>query len=130
MRQSTTGFFVIALALVSFAAPSFAGPIEGGWKGSGRAKLKGGQVEPVSCRLSYSKDTGRTYLVNVNCSHSAGTFHVTGRVVEQSSTKYTGRLYSDQYSVAGNVSINVNGNVQTITAVSERGTARLKLRKQ
>lgn len=108
-----------------------AASIEGSWSGSGTVKLTEGGVERVRCRIRYEKSTGRTFVLHVTCAHSNGTFRVSGRIVRLSGgNRYSGRLYSDQYSVAGDVGISVSGSRQTLTAKSTKGTATVKLTKQ
>lgn len=128
MRQIFTCLFVIALATLPEAAS--AASIVGNWSGSGRATLKNGEVERVRCRIKYDQGSGRTFVIYVDCSHSNGTFQVSGRVVQHSDTSYSGRLYSDQYSVSGQVSVKVSGNSQTLTATSKKGTATVSLKKR
>lgn len=109
--------------------PAQAGSIEGNWNGSGVAVLKSGEKEPIRCRISYEKSSGRTFTISANCAHANGTFQQSGRIVQTSETSFSGRLYSDQYSVAGDISISLTGSSQTLKAVSEKGQATLTLTK-
>ncbi|MDH3579988.1 MAG: hypothetical protein OEM91_05100 [Hyphomicrobiales bacterium] len=108
-----------------------AASIEGNWSGSGTVRLTEGGTEAVRCRIRYEKGSGRTFVLHVTCAHSNGTFKVSGRIVQLSGgNRYSGRLYSDQYSVAGDVGISVSGTRQTLTAKSKKGSATVKLTKQ
>ncbi len=126
--------FKILVCLLSLAVGASAGAgtaiaasIEGSWDGGGTVKLASGEDERVRCRVRYEQGTGRTFVLYATCAHSNGTFEQSGRVVQLSDNRYSGRLYSDQYSVSGDVSISVSGNRQTISAVSAKGTATLVL---
>lgn len=120
----------LALALMADAASARADSLSGAWSGSGTVRLKSGQVEKVRCRVSYSKSTGKTYLLTARCAHSAGTFAQTGRVVQISGTRFRGRLYSEQYQATGNVVIAISGGRQTISVSSPKGSARFALAKR
>jgi len=123
-------FLALALGVTTLTGDAAAASIEGSWAGGGTVRLKDGGVEKVRCRVKYEPGTGKTFVLYANCAHSNGTFQQSGRVVQRSSSQYTGRLYSEQYSVSGDVSIKVSGSRQTVTAVSPKGSATLTLRKQ
>lgn len=120
----------MATALLVGVGTVWAASIEGSWHGSGQVRLKGGHVENVRCRISYEAGSGRTFVISATCAHSNGIFKQSGRVVQVSDTSYTGHVYSDQYGIAGDLSIKVSGSRQTLTAKSERGSATLTLNRQ
>ena len=135
MRQSIGLSLAIAAlsatAIAGFAAPAAnADVLSGAWSGGGTVRLTSGQVEKVRCRVSYSKSTGKTYLINATCSSTGGTFAQTGRVVQLSGNRFRGRLYSDEYEVSGNISISVRGKRQTVSVSSAKGTGSLALSKR
>ena len=104
-----------------------AGSIAGAWSGEGLVSLTTGQSEKIRCRLRYEESSGRTLVVHVTCSHAHGVFKTTGRVVKLSNTRYSGRLYSEQHDVAGQVTISVNGRSQKVRATSSKGSATVNL---
>jgi len=120
-----------ACALVATATPVLAEKdvLTGAWSGGGTVNLAKGGAEKLRCRVSYEKSTGRTFLMHASCAHSSGTFKQTGRVVQISGSRFTGSLYSDQYSVSGDVAINVSGNSQRISVKSPKGSGSLSLSK-
>ncbi len=130
MPRPLAGMLIPILGLFIGAGPALAGTIEGSWSGSGTVRLASGHVEPVRCRISYQESTGRTFVIRANCSHANGTFEQSGRVVKLGASQYSGRLYSNQYDVAGNLRITVNGGRQTLRAFSDKGTAQLNLKKR
>ncbi len=125
---------VLSLALsLPLVTSATAASILGSWSGRGSVTLiPSGHVEPVSCRVSYEKgdDRGRTFVLHATCATTAGTFEQTGRVVKLSSSKYTGRLYSGQYDVTGDVTVSVSGSRQTVIVTSSKGKGKFKLRKR
>ena len=130
MRIIPAALLAMAFSL-PIAATAEAASILGSWQGRGSVRVKeSGQVEPVSCSVRYEEGTGRTFVLNATCATTAGTFQQSGRVVKRGSNSYSGRLYSDQYAVSGNVSISVSGKSQTIRVSSPKGSGSLKLRKR
>lgn len=130
MRIISAAILALALGLPMTTSPASAASIAGSWSGRGTIRLTSGQVEPVSCSMSYEKSTGRTYVISARCSTTAGVFEQSGRVVQISSNRYTGRLYSDQYAVSGDLRISVSGSSQTVHISSPKGSGSLKLKKR
>lgn len=127
MRATISASLALALGLFAFSGLANAAPIDGSWSGDGTVRLKEGGVEKIRCRFKYEPGSGKTHVLYANCAHSNGTFEQSGRVVKRSSSRYTGRLYSDQYNVSGDLSITVNGKKQTVTAKSPKGFAKITL---
>jgi hypothetical protein len=132
MRIIPAAVLAIGISVPLAASASAAASIIGSWSGRGSVTLTSGQVEPVSCKVSYESgdDRGKTFVLNARCATTAGIFVQSGRVVRRSSNSYSGRLYSEQYSVSGNVSITVSGSRQTISVSSSKGRGRLSLSKR
>ena len=133
MRIIPTAVLALTLSVPLATSASAAASIIGSWSGRGSVTLiPSGQVEPVSCRVSYEKgdDRGKTFVLHATCATTAGTFEQDGRVVKHSSSRYTGRLYSDQYSVSGDLVISVRGSRQTVRLSSPKGRGKLNLNKR
>jgi len=132
MRIIPAAVLAMALGMPIGTSASAAANIIGSWSGRGSVTLTSGQVEPVSCRVSYEKgdDKGKTFVLNATCATTAGTFVQSGRVSKRSSSSYSGSLYSDQYSVSGKVTVSVNGSSQIIRVSSKKGRGSLSLRRQ
>jgi len=131
MRIIPAALIAAALSIPLATSASAAANILGNWKGRGSVKLTSGQVEPVSCSVKYESgdSTGKTYVLHATCATTAGTFKQSGRVVKRSGSSYSGRLYSDQYSVSGDVSVSISGSSQTIRVKSPKGSGSLNLKK-
>lgn len=132
MRIIPAAVLAMALGMPIATSASAAANIIGSWSGRGSVTLTSGQVEPVSCRISYEKgdDKGRTFVLYATCATTAGTFEQSGRVSKRSSSSYSGSLYSDQYSVSGKVTVSVKGSSQTLRVSSKNGKGSLSLRRQ
>ena len=132
MRIIPAAVLAMALGMPIATSASAAANIIGSWSGRGSVTLNSGQVEPVSCRISYEKgdDKGRTFVLYATCATTAGTFEQSGRVSKRSSSSYSGSLYSDQYFVSGKVTVSVKGSSQTLRVSSKNGRGSLSLRRQ
>ncbi len=132
MRIIPAALLAMTLGLPIATSATAAANIIGSWKGSGSVRLTSGQVEPVSCRVSYSKgdDKGKTFVLSAKCSHTGGTFNQSGRVSKRKGGSYKGSLYSDQYAVSGTVTISVRGSSQTVSVSSSKGKGSLNLTRQ
>lgn len=130
MRIAVAAFMTLALFAFSGESVAQASSIDGSWRGEGTVKLDTGEAEKVRCRIRYEESTGRTLVFHASCAHTHGIFEQSGRIVRKSDSHYTGHLYNNQYSVAADISINVNGGRQTLTAKTEKGSAVVVLTKQ
>ena len=130
MRVISAAVLALALGLPLTASVASAASIVGSWSGRGTIRLTSGQVEPVSCSVKFEKSSGRTFLIHARCSTTAGIFEQSGRIVKRSSGKYSGRMYSDQYAVSGDLNISVSGKIQTVRISSSKGSGSIKLRKR
>lgn len=124
--------YLLAMVVGGFSGLDVAkaSSIAGSWIGGGSVKLTSGQVKEVRCRIRYEQGSGRTVVLYVSCAHSNGNFQVSGRIVKMSNSRYSGRLYSEQYGTAVDVGISVSGNRQTVKATSSKGSATVILTKQ
>ncbi len=130
MRYIFASMIAAVFAIAMAVETANAAPITGAWRGNGLVKLTSGKAERIRCRIRYEEGSGRTFVVHVTCAHAHGVFKTSGRVVKRSNTRYTGRLYSEQHDVAGDVSISVNGSRQHIRATSSKGSATVTLTRQ
>ena len=132
MRILPAAVLATILSSLTITDTASAQSIVGSWAGRGTVRLTSGQVEPVSCRVSYSKgdSAGRTFTVNATCASTGGTFALYGRVSKRSASSYRGSLYGQQSTVSGKISISLRGNSQTVSAKSSKGTGSLNLRRR
>ena len=130
MRTILAGLLALTLGAFTGAGDATAASIVGAWSGGGTIKLASGGTEVVRCRVSYSKDTEKTYGLSAVCATTAGTISQSGRVVRVRGNSYSGRLYSKEYSVSGKIFISVRGSRQTLTVNSPKGSGRLTLNRR
>lgn len=132
MRIFPTAVLVLTLVILTATSAASAASIIGSWSGRGTVRLASGQVEPVSCRVSFEKgdSRGRTFTFDAKCAATAGTFTLYGRVSKRSTSSYRGSIYGDQSIASGKVSISLRGNSQSVNVSSSKGSGSLKLRRR
>ncbi|MDH3580902.1 MAG: hypothetical protein OEM91_09800 [Hyphomicrobiales bacterium] len=130
MRFVLACLLTAAFGLTVLPDVARADPLVGNWGGGGTIKLTNGALEKVSCRVRYEDGGGKTFVLNATCATTAGTIKQSGRVVKRSGSRYTGRLYSEEYSVSGDVSVSVKGGSQTVRVSSPKGSGNLSLRRR
>ncbi len=132
MRIFSAATLALMLGLLSVASAASAASLVGSWSGRGSVRLASGQVEPVSCKVSYAKgdSAGKTFTLNSKCAFTGGTFALYGRVSKRSANSYRGSLYGDQSTVSGKISISVRGNSQSVSVRNSKGAGSLTLRRR
>jgi len=131
MRFVLVCLLTALVGLPAFASGAKADPLVGAWSGGGTIKLTNGGLEKVSCRIRYEDGGGKTFVLNAVCATTAGTISQSGRVVKRSGSRYTGRLYNDEYSVSGDVSVSLSGgSKQTLRVSSPKGSGSISLRRR
>ena len=131
MRIFPAATLALTLGMLTVASAASAASIVGSWSGRGTVRLTSGQVEPVSCRVSYEKgdSAGKTFTADATCATTAGTFVLYGRISKRAPSIYRGSLFGDQ-GASGKLTISVRGNSQSVSVSSEKGTGSLKLRRR
>lgn len=121
-----------AASAASLANAASGASIIGSWSGRGTVRLASGQVEPVSCKVSYTKGGGggKTLVLNAKCAAAGGTFKMYGRVSQRGASVYRGTLFNEQSTVSGKIDITVSGNSQTARVSNARGTGNVTLRRR
>ena len=131
MRIFPAAALALTLGMLTATSAASAASIVGSWSGRGTVRLKSGQVEPVSCRVSYQKATaGKTFVVNANCATTAGRFAIYGRISKRSASSYRGSLFSEQSTLSGRINISLRGNSQSVSVSNAQGTGRITLRRR
>ena len=132
MLKYRAATLALMLGMLTAASAAQAASIVGSWSGRGTVRLTSGQVEPVSCKVSYAKgdSAGRTFVLNAKCAATAGTFVLYGRVSKRSAGSYRGTLFNEQSMVSGKITISIRGNAQSVRVNSARGSGSLKLRRR
>ncbi len=130
MKTSLRLLALAPLALLVSLEASAASPLSGTWSGSGVAVPTDGAEEKVSCRISYSPQSGKLVGVNVKCtSTSAKRIVQAGQLRQVGANTYVGQFASAKHAVSGRVTVTVSGSVQTVTFDSNKGHASVTLKK-
>lgn len=102
-------FISASAGFVSPAAAQASGGIAGTWNGSGRVVLSTGNAERARCRVSFRRQTARTYGMNATCATPSARVSQVAQVQMVSPSSYEGRFYNREYDVTGTVRLAVNG---------------------
>ena len=112
LRQSSAAMFTLLAGLVCGSLPALAqasGGIAGSWSGSGRVVLSTGNAERARCRVSFRRQTARTYGMSATCATPSTRVSQVAQVQLVSASSYEGRFYNREYDVTGTVRLVVNG---------------------
>ena len=109
LRAATIG----AVASVSvFAAPAVASAdgLSGSWRGNGSVVLPSGATEKARCRVSFSKQGGRSYSMNAVCASSSTRVAQTASLEQVGANRYSGEFTNTEYGVTGRINLTLSGS--------------------
>jgi len=131
MKMSLRLLALAAFALLVSLEGAAASSLSGTWSGSGQVVPNEGQSEKVSCRISYSQQSAKVFDVNIRCtSTSSKQIRQAGQLRQVSPTQYVGQFNYAKRDISGQVRVTVRGSVQTVTFDSNKGQARVTLKKR
>lgn len=98
-------------ALLVLSTPTYASAegLAGAWSGSGSVTLPSGATERARCKVSFSKQGGKSYGMNAVCASSSARVAQTASLEQVGSNKYAGSFTNPDYNVSGTISVTVNG---------------------
>lgn len=116
------------LALSAVLTPAQAAPatLEGNWSGSGTISHRR-SVDPVHCRVSYTRSGSKTFTFTSTCATDTGRYELAGSVASSGGNRYTGSVFSGEHHESGKVLLFQRGNSLSVTVTSRRGSAKLAL---
>jgi hypothetical protein len=123
MRQILILSFIV-LGAAFTPALAAAATIEGSWRGSGIVSHRG-SADAVRCRVRFSRATAQSFGVSAQCATDTGRYDVSGRVVSQGGSRYSGWVTTNNQG--GLAVIVQHGNRLSVTVKSRRGSAKLSL---
>jgi hypothetical protein len=129
MKTSVRLLALAPLALLVSLEAAAAASLSGTWSGSGIVAPNDGESEKVSCRIRYDQQSPTLVGVDIKCTSTSKRMRQVGRLLKVSPTKYVGRFSNEKHNISGDVTVTVNGSVQTITFESSKGHASVTLKK-
>ena len=130
MRKFFAGLAVMIFGVLLYSIPASAAGLQGYWRGGGFAQPYDGARERIRCRITYRKVSRTRYSGTARCSAvSLGAITQSISLRKVGKRTYRGSFYNAQYNVSGSFTVTVKGRRQYVTLRSNRGYARLTLRK-
>lgn len=101
---------VAAGAMFAFTSAAWADGLAGSWRGNGAVTLPSGVTEKARCRVSFSKQGGRSYSMNAVCASSSARVQQTASLEQVSSNRFAGDFTNQEYGVSGSIHLTLSGN--------------------
>ncbi len=135
LRTPLRSAFVLATILTaSLAAPLDAAtrsnPVEGSWRGNGRAVAKDGKSYKVRCRLRVYRTGEKKFHMSGKCTSTKGTSAGAADLKQVSSRSFRGSANGLSGAGSGRISVNVNGRRMSLSLRGGAGRMSVRLRKQ
>ena len=108
-----TGASLLGVLLVTTSTLSRASAGEGlagSWSGSGSVMLPSGQTERARCKVSFSRQGGKSYAMNAVCASSSARVVQTASVEQVGGNRYAGDFTNAEYGINGSINLTLNGN--------------------
>jgi hypothetical protein len=130
MHRGLVLISAIALSTPLIAAKAIPpSSLEGYWKGSGTISAKSG-TDRVLCRVRCKRSGATSFSLSATCNTEAGRYELSGHVTNAGGGRYTGTVLGGEGGEgSGGVRLIQHGKQLSVTASSQRGSARLTLSK-
>ncbi len=124
---------LLALTLIGVtlsASPTAAASLQGSWSGKGYVSPKEGARESVTCRISYSQESGNVFGVKATCASPSANIRQTGEVLMVNPNLFVGDFYNPDFDMSGRVRVTLSGSSQTVTFSGDHGSGSIILTKR
>ena len=122
--------FFAFLAFEPLDAAARANPVEGSWRGNGRAVAKDGKSYKVRCKLLVHRTGAKNFHMSGKCTSTKGTSAGAADLKQVSSRTFRGKAHGLSNTGGGTISVNVNGKRMSLSVRGTDGRLSVKLRKQ
>jgi hypothetical protein len=101
-----------ALTMMAFAAPASAAAdgLAGSWRGNGSVVLPSGATEKARCRVSFSRQGGKSYSMNAVCASSSARVAQTASLEQVGANRFAGEFTNSDYGVTGTIHLTLSGS--------------------
>ena len=132
MNRLFLKFCMSFVLVVASVAGGSAGkdPLAGRWSGSGSASFGPSGKERIKCRATYSRVSSSSYRMRAKCSNGATRVSQSAELSKISDTKYSGKFHNYDYGISGSIVVRLDGRRQNVTLRSEKGSAKISLRRR
>ncbi len=121
------------LAFLTFGpmdAAARSNPVEGSWRGNGRAVAKDGKTYRVRCKFRVYRTGERRFHLSGKCSSNKGTSAGAADLKQVSARSFRGNAHGLSNTGKGNISLNLNGKRMSLRVRGAQGRLSVSLRKQ
>jgi hypothetical protein len=101
---------IAAAAMLALSSVASADGLTGSWRGNGSVTLPSGATEKARCRVSFSKQGGRSYSMNAVCASSSAKVSQTASLQQVGANRFTGDFTNSEYGVTGSINLTLSGN--------------------
>ncbi len=136
MRQTALRLAVLLVASVVFMAvepleaAARANPVEGSWRGNGRAVAKDGKAYKVRCRLRVHRTGAKNFHMSGKCTSTKGTSAGAADLRQVGARSFRGKAHGLSNTGAGRISVSVSGRRMNLSIRGGKGRLSVRLRKQ
>lgn len=101
---------VAASAMLALPSVASADGLAGSWRGNGSVVLPSGATEKARCRVSFSKQGGRSYAMNAVCASSSARVSQTASLQQVGANRFVGEFINNEYGVTGSINLTLSGS--------------------
>jgi len=99
-----------ASALIALPSLAVAEGLAGSWRGNGSVVLPSGATEKARCRVSFSKQGGRSYAMNAVCASSSVRVSQTASLQQVGANRFVGEFINNEYGITGSINLTLSGS--------------------
>ena len=130
-RFALSAFTLLAvLAIDPLEAAARSNPVEGSWRGNGRAVAKDGKSYRVRCKVRVYKIAEKKFQMSGKCSSTKGTTAGAASLKQVGARSFRGSGNGLSGTGSGRISVNVNGKRMSLSVRGDKGRMSVRLRKQ
>ena len=100
----------LAVIAVPAVATAQGEGLAGSWRGNGSVVLPSGATETARCRVSFSKQGGKSYSMNAICASSSARVVQTASLEQVGANRFAGDFTDSEYGVTGTIRLTLSGN--------------------
>ncbi len=110
LRAAAIGAVVMVSSGAALPATASSDGLAGAWRGSGSIVLPSGATENARCKVSFSKQGGKSYSMNAVCASSSTRVAQTASLEQVGANRYAGEFTNSEYGVTGRINLTLSGS--------------------
>ncbi len=121
---------LMVLAVGPLEAAARSNPVEGSWRGNGRAVAKDGKSYRVRCKVRVYRIAEKKFQMSGKCSSTKGTTAGAADLKQVGARSFRGTGNGLSGTGSGRISVSVNGKRMSLSVRGNKGRMSVRLRKQ